>query len=156
MNGTRPRGLYYEEFTVGQVLGGPARTVTETDVVQFAGLSGDYNPLHTDVVYAAETAYGQRIAHGLLGLAMATGLAARAGFIEGTTLAFVGLDWRFKGPIYIGDTIAITARVTRTRPMPSAGGGLVVFDVNVTNQHAAVVQEGTWSMMMRGRPAPAS
>ncbi len=153
MEESRPRGLYFDEFTVDQALTGPARTVTEADVVQFAGLSGDYNQIHTDAVFSAEhSGYGQRVAHGVLGLAIATGLAARAGFIEGTALAFLGLDWRFKGPIFIGDTIAISARVTRTRPMPSSGGGIVVFGVAVTNQHGAVVQQGEWTMMMRGRP----
>jgi 3-hydroxybutyryl-CoA dehydratase len=153
MDGARPRGLYFEEFTIDQVLTAPARTVTEADIVAFAGLSGDYNQLHTDVVFAArESAYGKRIAHGLLGLSIASGLAARAGFIEGTALAFLGLDWRFKAPIHIGDTITLRARVTRTRPMPSAGGGIVVLDVAVVNQHGATVQQGEWSMMMRGRP----
>jgi 3-hydroxybutyryl-CoA dehydratase len=155
MDGARPRGLYFEEFTIDQVLTAPARTVTETDIVAFAGLSGDYNQLHTDVVFAArESAYGKRIAHGLLGLSIASGLVARAGFIEGTALAFLGLDWRFKSPIHIGDTITLRARVTRTRPMPSAGGGIVVLDVAVVNQHGATVQQGEWSMMMRGQPAP--
>jgi len=153
MEGTRPRGYYYEEFAIDQVLTAPARTVTEADIVAFAGLSGDYNQLHTDAVYAArESTYGKRIAHGLLGLSIASGLAARAGFIEGTALAFLGLDWRFKAPIHIGDTITLRARVTRTRPMPSAGGGIVVLDVAVVNQHGATVQQGEWSMMMRGRP----
>ncbi len=88
MSQDRPRGLYFEEFTLGQEIDSPARTVTEADVMLFAGLSGDYNPLHTDVEYARDTPYGERIAHGLLGLSIASGLAARAGFIEGTTLAF--------------------------------------------------------------------
>ena len=155
MEGTRPRGYYFEEFTIDQELTGPARTVTEADIVQFAGLSGDYNQLHTDAVYAAQdSVYGERIAHGLLGLSIASGLVARAGFIEGTVMAFLGLDWRFKAPIHIGDTITIRARVTRTRPMPSAGGGIVVMDVAVVNQHGTTVQQGEWSLMMRGRPEP--
>ncbi|NLD42734.1 MAG: dehydratase [Chloroflexi bacterium] len=156
MERTRPRGLYFEEFAVDQELQGPARTITEADVVQFAGLSGDYNQLHTDAVYAARhSGYGKRIAHGLLGLSVASGLAARAGFIEGTALAFLGLDWRFKKPIFIGDTIAITARVRRVRPMASSGGGIVVLDVSVTNQSGAIVQQGEWSLLMRGRPQAA-
>ena len=156
MEGTRSRGLCFEEFATGRTLLGPARTVTEADVVQFAGLSGDYNQLHTDVVYAAKhSPYGTRIAHGLLGLSMASGLAARAGFIEGTALAFLGIDWRFKSPIFIGDTITISARVTRTRAMPSSGGGLVVLNVSVINQDDVVVQKGEWSMLMRSRCEPA-
>lgn len=152
MGEARPRGYYFEEFSVGQEMESPGRTVTEADIVLFAGLSGDYNQLHTDAVYAEGTQYGRRIAHGLLGLSIASGLAARAGFIEGTALAFLGLDWRFKAPIHIGDTVSLVARVTRTRPMRSAGGGLVVFDVRLVNQDGRVTQQGEWSMLMCSRP----
>ena len=85
---SRPIGRYFEEFEVGYANESAGRTVTEADVVQFAGLSGDYNQLHTDAQFAATTPYGERIAHGLLGLSMATGLASRSGFIEGTAQAF--------------------------------------------------------------------
>jgi len=146
------RGYYFEEFAEGQELTSPGRTVTEADVVHFAGLSGDYNQLHTDAIYAKGTPFGRRIAHGLLGLAIGSGLAARAGFVEGTALAFLGLEWRFKAPIYIGDTISLRAAVKRTRPMRSAGGGLVVFDVRLVNQEGTTVQQGEWSMLMRSRP----
>jgi len=130
----------------------PARTVTEADIVLFAGLSGDYNPLHTDAEFAKGTPYGQRIAHGLLGLAIASGLAARAGFIEGTAQAFLGLEWKFKGPVLIGDTLRIRAEVTKLRAMPSMGGGVVVFAVNVLNQREQVVQQGEWSLLVKSRP----
>ncbi|HHX44823.1 MAG TPA: dehydratase [Chloroflexi bacterium] len=152
MDRPRPRGLYFEEFVPGQVITSPGRTITEADVVAFAGLSGDYNPLHTDVEFARETPYGQRIAHGLLGVAVASGLAARAGFIEGTTQAFVGLTTKFKAPVLIGDTIHLRATVSKLRPMPSMGGGMVVFAMEVRNQHGAVVQEGDWTLLMRSRP----
>lgn len=143
------RGLYFEEFEVGQELESPARTVTEADVVLFAGLSGDYNPLHTDAEFAKGTPYGQRIAHGLLGLAIASGLAARAGFIEGTTLAFLGVDWKFKAPILFGDTLRLRTRVVKTRPMRSMGGGMVVFAVTVINQRGERVQQGEWTMLIK-------
>ena len=148
MHEGRPRGLYFEEFAIGQEMESPARTVTEADVVQFAGLSGDYNQLHTDAEFAKGTPYGQRIAHGLLGLSIASGLAARAGFIEGTAQAFLGLEWKFKGPILIGDTIRLRARVAKLRPMPSMGGGMVVFAVSVVNQREQVVQQGEWSLLV--------
>jgi 3-hydroxybutyryl-CoA dehydratase len=147
------QGLYFEEFVVGQEIASPARTMTEADIVVFAGLSGDYNPLHTDAEFAKATPYGQRIAHGLLGLAMASGLAARAGFIEGTAQAFMGLNWKFKLPILIGDTIRLRTKVTRLRPMPSMGGGLAVFEVSVCNQRDEVVQEGEWTLLIKGQPA---
>ena len=145
------RGMYFEEFEVGQELSSPARTVTETDVVQFAGLSGDYNQLHTDAVFAAKTPHGKRIAHGLLGLAIASGLAARAGFIEGTALAFTGLTWKFKSPVFFGDTVSLVTKVTKTREMRSMGGGMVVFAVELVNQDGKTVQTGEWTMLMMGK-----
>ncbi len=152
MDTPRPRGLYFEEFEQGQVVSSPGRTITEADVVAFAGLSGDYNQLHTDDEFARETPYGRRIAHGLLGLSAASGLAARAGFIEGTTQAFIGLTYKFKAPVFIGDTIHLRATVSKLRPMPSMGGGMVVFAMEVLNQRGEVVQEGDWTLLMRGRP----
>jgi acyl dehydratase len=146
------RGLYFEEFAVGQEVESPARTVTEADIVLFAGLSGDYNQLHTDAEFAKGTSFGQRVAHGLLGLAMASGLAARAGFIEGTAQAFLGLEWKFKAPVFIGDTIHLHARTVRTRAMSSMGGGMVVFAVTVRNQRGETVQQGEWTLLVKGRP----
>ena len=148
----RPRGLYFEELSVGQEVESPARTVTEADVVQFAGLSGDYNQLHTDAEYAKSTPYGQRIAHGLLGLAIASGLAARAGFLEGTAQAFAGLTCKFKAPIFFGDSVRFRARVAKTRAMPRAGGGMVVFAVSLLNQHDKKVLEGEWNILVKGCP----
>ena len=151
MSEYRSRGLYFREFEIGQEMESPARTVTETDVMLFAGLSGDYNQLHTDVEFAKGTPYGQRIAHGLLGLSVASGLAARAGFIEGTAQAFLGLTWKFKNPIFIGDTIRLRAKVKKLRPMPSMGGGMVVFSVTVLNQRDEKVQQGEWNLLVKGR-----
>jgi len=148
MSESRARGLYFEEFAIGQEMESPARTVTEADIVLFAGLSGDYNQLHTDAEFAKRTPYGQRIAHGLLGLSIASGLAARAGFIEGTAQAFLGLEWKFKGPILIGDTIRLKAKVAKLRPMPSMSGGMVVFAVSVSNQREQVVQHGEWNLLV--------
>ncbi|MHB1295600.1 MAG: MaoC/PaaZ C-terminal domain-containing protein [Anaerolineae bacterium] len=153
MEGTATRGLYFEEFTVGLEVASPARTVTESDVMQFAGLSGDYNALHTDSEYAKATPYGQRIAHGLLGLSLASGLAARAGFMEGTVQAFTGLTWKFRAPVFLGDTIHLRGEVTRTRALPSRGGGMVVLAVAVLNQRGETVQDGEWSLLIWGKPA---
>lgn len=144
-------GLCFEDLQVGFAINSQARTVTETDVVQFAGLSGDYNALHTDVEYARQRPLGQRVAHGLLGLSIASGLAARTGFMEGTIVAFTGLTWHFREPILLGDTIHLRARVTRRRAMASAGGGFVSFDVQVLNQRDEVVQQGEWTLLMRSR-----
>ena len=151
MSEARARGMYFEELVLGQEILSPARTVTETDVVQFAGLSGDYNVLHTDAEFAKSTPYGQRIAHGLLGLSIASGLAARAGFIEGTAQAFMGLSWKFRAPIFLGDTIYLRTRVARLRPMPSMGGGVVVFELTVLNQRDETAQEGEWTLLVKNR-----
>jgi len=144
-------GLYFDEIELGQEFESVARTVTETDVVTFAGLSGDYNPLHTDAEFAATTPYGERIAHGLLGLSIASGLAARCGFIEGTALAFMGLDWKFKSPILFGDTIRLHATVAKRRAMRSMGGGIVTFKVRVLNQNDKIAQQGEWRLLMAGK-----
>ncbi|HET90996.1 MAG TPA: dehydratase [Chloroflexi bacterium] len=146
---TRPRGRYFEEFEIGDSVESPGRTITETDVVLFAGLSGDYNQLHTDAEFAQETLFGERIAHGLLGLAIASGLSTRMGFVEGTAQAFTGLDWKFRGPIKIGDTIRVRAQVRQKKEMARLGGGFVVFDVAILNQRDETVQKGTWTVLVR-------
>jgi len=146
------RGRYFEEFTVGYTITTPARTITEADVVNFAALSGDWNQLHTDAEYASGTPFGARIAHGLLGLTVASGLGSRLGFIEGTAEAFLKLEWKFRKPIYLGDTIHLRGEVTRTRAVRSMGGGIVVFDMELLNQRGETVQEGQWTVAIRGRP----
>jgi len=149
---TRPRGRYFEEFEIGDEIETPARTITETDVVLFAGLSGDYNQIHTDAEFARETLYGERVAHGLLGPSVATGLASRMGFVEGTAQAFTALEWKFRGPIKIGDTIRVRAEVRRKKEMARLGGGFVVFDMAILNQRDETVQKGSWTILVRGTP----
>ncbi|HEY68364.1 MAG TPA: dehydratase [Thermoflexia bacterium] len=148
----RPRGRYFEEFEIGDTVETAARTITETDVVLFAGLSGDYNPLHTDAEFAKGTLFGERVAHGLLGLSIASGLASRLGFVEGTAQAFTALEWKFRGPIRIGDTIRVQAKVRQKKEMPRLGGGFVVFDVAILNQRGETVQKGTWTVLIKSAP----
>ena len=149
--GLQRQQRYFEDFDLGDRVESPARTVTESDVMQFAGLSGDYNAIHTDAEYARQTPYGQRIAHGLLGLSIASGLAVQSGLIDHTILAFTGLQWSFRAPVFLGDTIRLRAQVIKTRLMRSMGGGLVVFAVSVANQRDEVVQQGEWTMLVRSR-----
>jgi len=149
----RRRGRTFEEFQVGDVLETPARTITEADIVLFAGLSGDYNPLHTDAEYARTTLFGERVAHGLLGLAVASGLAWRTGFLEGTAEALTGMDWKFRAPIRIGDTVRLRVEVSQKKEMARLGGGFVVFSATLLNQRDEVVQKGTWTLLVRGREA---
>ena len=147
------RGLYFEEFNVGDTVTSAARTITEADIVGFAALSGDWNAIHVDAEFAKTGMFGERIAHGLLGLSIASGLAVRLGFIEDTVIAFMGLDWKFRAPIKIGDTIHMQAQIAEKKPMPRLGGGLVTLNVEVLNQRGETTQKGTWSMLMKMKPA---
>lgn len=149
---SRPRGQYFEEFEIGDAVETVGRTITETDIVLFAGLSGDYTQLHTDAEYAKETLFGERVAHGLLGLSVASGLATRLGFIEGTVEAFTGLEWRFRGPVKIGDTIHAQFRVQKKKEMRRLGGGFVTMAVTVLNQRDETVQKGTWTFLVKSAP----
>lgn len=146
------QGLYFEDLQEGMELETRARTVTEADIVMFAGLSGDFNPMHTNEVYAATTQFGKRVAHGLLGLSIASGLSYQMGFLEGTVIAFTGMEWKFRAPIFIGDTIRVKVKVTSRREMKAAGGGFVTFDVRVLNQTDVVTQKGEWTILVASRP----
>jgi acyl dehydratase len=148
---TPAHGLYFEEFQHGYKVQSPARTITEADVVNFACLTGDYNPLHTDEVFARQSHFGARVAHGLLGLSYGLGLASRLGFMDGTVQAFMSLEWKFSRPIYIGDTIHVTAEVVNTRAMRRLGGGIVDFAVEVINQDGETVQKGQWRALVKSR-----
>jgi 3-hydroxybutyryl-CoA dehydratase len=155
-NAKKPQGLYFEEFEVGLELETRGRTITEADIVNFAGLSGDFNPMHTNAAFAASTPFGQRVAHGLLGLSVASGLSYQMGFLEGTVLAFTGLEWKFREPVVIGDTIRVQIKITKLRPMKAAGGGFVSFDVKVLNQNDKVTQKGEWTVLVASKPEAAT
>ena len=148
-----PRGKYFEEFEIGTEVISPARTITEADVVMFAGLTGDYNQLHTDEEFAKATPFGRRIAHGLLVLSYSVGLLGRLGFIEGTALAFRELTWKFSQPVFMGDTVHVKARCRELKPMARLGGGLVIFDLSVVNQEGKTVQKGEWHVLMASKPS---
>lgn len=153
MTAPRPRGRYFEEFSVGDRITTVGRTVTEVDIVNFAGLSGDFNQIHTDAEYANRQMFGQRVAHGLLGLSIASGLAVQTGFMEGTIMAFREItEWKFSKPIFIGDTIRVELDVLDTKPMARLGGGSVTIKLSVKNQRDEVVQQGTWVALMMSKP----
>ncbi|GAB4551522.1 MAG: MaoC/PaaZ C-terminal domain-containing protein [Anaerolineae bacterium] len=150
------RGLYFEEMLEGYTLETRGRTITEADLIHFAGVSGDFNPLHTNAEYAKTTQFGARIAHGALVFSVATGLAYQLGILEGTVIAFLGFEMKLRGPVYIGDTIKLTGSVSKRRAMPSAGGGMVTLDVKIINQKGETVQKGEWTIMMMSRPSSQS
>lgn len=145
----KPRGRYFEEFEIGESLTTGARTVTEADIVHFAGLSGDFNQIHTDAEYAAADMFGQRVAHGLLVVSMVTGLVVQTGLMEGTVLAFRELEWKFSLPVMIGDTIRASIEVTETKALPRLGGGNVTAKVSVLNQHDKVVHRGAMVLLLK-------
>jgi len=148
------RGLYFEEFQVGQRVITPGRTVSEADIMSFAGLSGDFNTIHTDAEYSATTPFGKRVAHGLLGLAITSGLATRTGVMEGTVLAFREItEWKFSRPIYIGDTVHAEIEVAETKSLPRLGGGSIVFAVDLKNQAGETVMKGKWSVLVQSKPS---
>jgi acyl dehydratase len=142
---------YFEDIRVGDEYLSPGRTVTEADIVAFAGLSGDYNVLHTDAEFMKSSIFGERIAHGLLGLAIQSGLGTRAMPRPFATMAFLGLRWRFKGPIKIGDTIKVRIRITDKRETNKPDRGIVVLERAVLNQRGEIVQEGETDVMVERR-----
>lgn len=155
---TFPKGanaLYFDEFKVGQEWVSPRRTITETDIVMFAAMTGDYNPVHTDEDFAKTTAFGTRILHGPAVFAIATGLEFRLGLKEGTAIAFLGMTWDLKAPVKIGDTIHVFQRVNAVRPTKNSGRGIVNFWVEIRNQNGAVCQEGEWKVMFMAKPVSA-
>ncbi len=145
----QPRGLYFEDFEIGQKVITAGRTITEGDIVRFAGLSGDFNQIHTDAAYAAQDTFGQRVAHGLLIQSIASGLAVQTGFIEGTVLAFRELTCKFSRPIFIGDTIHVELDVSEKKALPRLGGGNVIMKYSVLNQEGQAVQRGNWTMLVK-------
>lgn len=150
-----PRGRYFEDFTVGEVLVTGQRTVTSTDIVNFACLSGDFNDVHTNHEYARTTPFGEPIAHGPLVFAIAAGLNYASGINDGTLLALLGIDrWRMKKPVTHGDTIHVRSTVTARRESASRpDAGVVVFERTFINQRGETVQEMEVTIMYRRRPA---
>jgi 3-hydroxybutyryl-CoA dehydratase len=133
-------GRYFEEFSVGEALVTGRRTIDGGDVARFAGLTGDFNPLHVDAEFAKTTPFGERVAHGILTLAVSNGQQNLAGWFEGTTLALLGLDrLRLTAPVKFGDTIRTELTVKETRPSSKPDRGVVVFDIVVKNQRDEIV-----------------
>jgi acyl dehydratase len=151
------KGKCIEDFTVGQVDLSRSRTVTETDVVTFSWVSGDINPMHTDAVHSAKSPIGQRIAHGALGLSMATGLSATLGYLDGTAIAALGIDqWKFLKPIYFNDTIHLRATVKEARLASKGDRGVLVRLMELINQHGDVVQSGLMTTLVLSRAGAAA
>ena len=143
------RGLTFDQFNLGDAFASQGRTVTEADVVAFAGLSGDFNPLHTDEEFGKTTPFGTRIAHGMLSAAMATGMANWLGIFEGTTLALMEQVIQYKGAVKFGDTIHLEMSVLEKKETSKPDRGVVIFETRVCNQESKAVIEGKWTLMMK-------
>jgi len=148
------RGLYWEEWQIGGEFESPARTVTETDIVMFAGLSGDYNPLHTDEEYCKQTQFGGRIAHGPLVYAIAAGLLFQLHLYDDTLIAFLGFDsLKFTKPVKAGDTIHARIKVLEKRETSNPDRGVMKRELKVLNQRGEVVQEGLQAFLLKRKAA---
>lgn len=142
--------LSFHDLALGDEWVSPARTVTEADIVNFAGLSGDFNPLHVDHEAARSGPFGGSVAHGMLVMSISTGLTAYAPRVD--TLAFLGIvDWRFVAPVMPGDTIKVYSKVDALEPRSRDRRGVVTWNRRIVNQAGAVVQEGTTRTLVRGR-----
>lgn len=149
--------LYFEEFYENQEFITPARTVTETDVVSFAAWTGDYNPVHTDAEFARGTRFGERLAHGLLGVSLCLGLMSRTGVFEGSAVALLGIDdWKFRLPVLIGDTVHARITILGTRLTSSGSTGVVQRQFELVNQRGEVVQDGRMDVLVSCAEAPAT
>lgn len=158
MTEERRTGLRYADLHVGMAFRSPGRTITDADLVAFAGLTGDYSELHTSDVYAKASQFGRRVAHGMLGLAYAHGLMwPRTGELRETAIAFLGIsDWKFVGPIYVGDTIFVNYEIGELRDSKSKPTqAIAIFDVSIVNQDERTVQRGRKALLVSKVPLAA-
>ncbi len=146
-------GLYFEEFSAGQKIMTEGRTVSDQDIVTFAELTGDNNRIHLDEKFSQAGPFGRRIAHGLLGLSIASGLAWRTGILDGTVIAFREVDeWKFIKPIFIGDTVHAELNIIETKAMPRIGGGSVLITTELKNQQDEICMKGNWAILIMSKP----
>jgi acyl dehydratase len=145
-------GLYYEDFEPGREFATGERRITEDDVRAFAELSGDRNPIHLEAAAAGEAGFAEPVAHGALGLAVATGLASQLGLTRGTLVALVGVTWRFRAPILYGDRVRLHLRVAARRATGNPSRGVVTLAAELRNQRGEVTQEGEFVELIMRTP----
>ena len=144
--------LYFEDVEVGQEWNSLGRTVTQTDIINFAGVSGDFNPIHIDHEFARSTIFQQPVAHGLLIFSMASGLGIFSPPMR--TLAFMSIrEWQFREPVFIGDTIRVHTKVLEKQAKSRGKRGVVTWQRRLVNQHGKIVQEGVIVTLVEGRKA---
>jgi acyl dehydratase len=150
-----PMGYYFEDVELDQMMVTRGRTITEADLVQFAALTGDYNPMHTDAEYMKTHPMGQRVAHGMLTLSYAVGQIYQLGFMERTVIAFRGLEMKFSLPVFIGDTLHSELKIVEKKEARRLGGGTITAEVKIINQDGKTVQSGTMTLIIASRPESA-
>lgn len=149
-------GLYLEDFEINATRRTRGRTIGEGDVSLFAGLVGDYNPLHVDEEFSRQSIFGGRVAHGPLVLSTVIGLMSQLNWIDGTALGLLGISWDFSAPVKLGDTISAKVTPLEARPSKTPGRGILKIGFEVLNQNDAVVQVGSIVLLMQCRPQHAS
>jgi acyl dehydratase len=149
-----PRGKYFDDMSVGDVYVTGARTITSTDIVNFACLSGDFNEVHTNWEYCKDTPFREPIAHGPLVYAIAAGLSYASGLNEGTLIALLEIgEWKMLEPVKHGDTIRVESKVVSVRESSRGDRGVVRFERRILNQRDEVVQQMSSSYLYRKRPS---
>lgn len=142
-------GKTFPEFKVGDKLTSPSITVTESHISLFAGLSGDFNPLHTNEEFAKSLPFGGRIAHGMLTISMQSGFIGM--LLAGTAIAFLEAEYKFKAPVKINDTIHTELEVVETKPVEKYDGGIVKLEMEIKNQRDESVVEGYATVMVSNK-----
>lgn len=140
----------FDGYELDELIAAPSRTITEADVVNFAGVSGDYHPLHTDDNFAKKSQFGRRIAHGMLTLTVMSGLMHAAGVASDKSMAFLSLNnWGFKAPVYLGDTITVRITVAHKHESKKLDRGVITFHCQIVNltRGGEVSSEGDWVQM---------
>ena len=146
--------LYFDDVEIGQEWESLARTVTEADIVNFAGVSGDFNPIHIDHEFAKTTLFRRPVAHGLLVWSMGSGLGLYAPPMR--TLALMSVrEWHFDGPVFVGDTIRVRSKIIGKEPRSRGRRGIITWQRDIRNQEHKVVQHGITLTMVEGRGAAA-
>lgn len=142
---------FYEDFTLNEDIPLGSRTITDADIQAFAAVSGDFNPLHLDDEFARNSALGGRVAHGVLGLAAATGALNQSHLTRGTFVAFAGLTWNFRRPVWPNSTVNFGASVIEMRKTSKPDRGLIRLEVRATNDEGKVLQEGEFTLLVKRR-----